>query len=73
MTLSFSFNINNADDLQKFLVLIKEQGFEKFIKKSASKKIPTPSKRVWKHLGIGNLDGVLDNVNIRDFAYEDCK
>jgi hypothetical protein len=71
MTLSFGFNASNTEDLQKFLALIHEQGFDKFLKKATSKKTPPPQKRVWKHLGIGNLEGELDNVNIRDFAYED--
>lgn len=71
MTLSFSFNVENIDDLQNFLVLIKEQGFDKFIKKKTPKKTTTPPKRAWKHIGIGNLGGAFDNVNIRDLAYED--
>jgi anti-sigma regulatory factor (Ser/Thr protein kinase) len=71
MMLSFSFNVENTDDLQNFLVLIKEQGFDKFIKKTAPKKTTASPKRAWKHIGIGHLDGALDNVNIRDLAYED--
>jgi hypothetical protein len=64
MTLSFSFNAENADDLQKFLALIKEQGFDKFINQSTPEKIPTSPKREWKHMGIGHLNGALDNVKI---------
>jgi hypothetical protein len=63
MTLSFSFNAENADDLQKILALIKEQGFDKFINQPKSERITTSPKREWKHIGIGNLGGILDNIS----------
>jgi hypothetical protein len=71
MTLSFSFTVDNTDDLQKFLMLIKEQGFDKFINKPVTKKTTAVSKRVWRHNGIGELGSALDTINIRDYAYED--
>jgi hypothetical protein len=55
MTLFFGFNTNNAEDLRKFLALIQERGFDKFLKRATPKKTATPQKRVWKNLGIGNL------------------
>ncbi len=71
MTFSFSLNFENTDDLLQFLNVLKERGFEKFIHKAKQKKSVTPPKREWKHIGIGNLKGAMDTVNIRDFAYED--
>ena len=71
MTFSISLNFDSTDDLQKFLNVLKEGGFDKFIKKTKYKKPSTSKNREWKHLGIGNLKGDLDNVNMRDYAYEE--
>jgi hypothetical protein len=71
MTVSFNFDAHHAEDLQKFLALMKEHGFDKFVKKTTKNTTAMSRKRVWKHFGIGNLSDTLDNVNIRDFAYED--
>ena len=38
MTLSFSFNFENTDELLKFLYVLKERGFDRFIKKAKPKK-----------------------------------
>jgi hypothetical protein len=71
MTFSFSFNFENTDDLLKFLNVLKERGFDKFIRKTKQAKTIPIKKREWKHIGIGNLKGNMDTVNIRDYAYED--
>ena len=62
MTLSISFNFENADDLLKFLNCLKEHGFDRFLNKPRPKKINN-NNRDWKHLGIGNLGGALDTLN----------
>lgn len=69
MTLSFSFNFDNADDLLKFLTVLKERGFDRFIKKTKSKKIAASKSRTWNHMGIGKMGGAMDTVNIRDFPF----
>ena len=45
MTFSISLNFDSTDDLQKFLNVIKEGGFDKFIKKTKYKKTSTSKNR----------------------------
>ena len=73
MTAQLVLHFDNADDLMRVLQLLKENGLDKltFRPKRARKKQPEPEKRDWSWAGSVNLGGKLDNVNIRDYAYED--
>ncbi len=71
MTAQIVLNFNNTDDLLRLLQFLKESGLEQLVlkPKPVRRKKQAPSERTWS-FGIGNLDGKLDGVNIRDFAHE---
>jgi len=71
MTAELTLYFENVDDLDKVIRLLRESGLEilTFQSKPARKKSPKPRKREWA-FGIGNLGGQLDQINLRDFAYE---
>jgi len=72
MTAQLVLRFDNADDLMRVLLFLRDNGLERltFKKRMPQKKTPEPQKRDWA-FGIGNLGGKLDHVNIRDYAYED--
>lgn len=71
MTAELTLYFENAEDLHKVMRLLRETGLEILTlqPKPARKKSPKPQKREWA-FGIGNLGGQLDQINLRDFAYE---
>jgi hypothetical protein len=72
MTAELTLYFDNADDLTRILQLLKDSGLEALTVKKGRlrKKTPKPEKRAWA-FGIGKLSGKLDQINLRDFAYED--
>ena len=81
MTAQLTIQFETADELDTWLAIFQKYNLEDKIsiksKKIKKNKTETPSNetntpRVWKSLGIGNLNGALDNIpNLRDYAYED--
>ena len=71
MTTRLVLQFDNADDLLRVLQLLRDNGLEKlaFAPKQQKKK-SSSSKSNWL-FGLGNLHGGPDQVNIRDYAYED--
>lgn len=71
MSTQLVLQFDNADDLLRVLKLLRDNGLEKlaFAPKQQKKK-PASPKSNWV-FGLGNLHGGLDEVNIRDYAYED--
>ncbi|MDO8367332.1 MAG: hypothetical protein Q7T20_11070 [Saprospiraceae bacterium] len=71
MTAELTLYFENTDDLTRILQLLKESGLEALMVKKGRlrKKAPKPEKRTWA-FGIGKLGGKLDQINLRDFAYE---
>ncbi|MEQ1746963.1 MAG: hypothetical protein ABMA02_16140 [Saprospiraceae bacterium] len=70
MTAELTLYFENVDDLTRVLQVLRDSGLALTVKKrNAHKKTPKPAKHEWA-FGIGNLGGQLDQVNIRDFAYE---
>jgi hypothetical protein len=75
MTTQLVLRFNNADDLIRVLVFLKEQGLEDLAFPSHDSKIKDsqpPVLKKWEGLGSVDLAGKLSAIpNLRDFAYED--
>jgi hypothetical protein len=73
MTTQLVLRFDNADDLIRVLELLKINGLERvaFQPRLRRKKQTPPEKRDWTFIGSADLKGALDDVNIRDYAYED--
>ena len=73
MTAQLVLRFDNADDLMRVLIFLRDNGLAKLSaqKKAIRKKLPDPPKRDWSLAGSVSLGGKLDHVNIRDYAYED--
>jgi hypothetical protein len=72
MTAEFTIHFESAEEFLRLLQLLKGSGFKHFNFKPVigPKKKPKTVKGNWA-FGIGNLNGKLDHVNIRDYAHED--
>ena len=74
MTTQLVLRFNNADDLIRVLVFLKEQGLEDLAFPPRDAKIKDsqpPVFRKWEGLGSVDLGGKLSAIpNLRDFAYE---
>lgn len=71
MTAQLMLRFDNSDDLMRVLLFLRDSGLEKLVfqTKRPQKPQPKPQKRTWA-FGIGNLQGRLDHINIRDYAYD---
>ncbi|MEK7256717.1 MAG: hypothetical protein AAB316_18325 [Bacteroidota bacterium] len=71
MTAEFVLHFKSAEEFLRVVKLLKESGVQYFTlqPKFQENKPPKPEKQDWA-FGIGNLGGRLDQVNIRDYAYE---
>ena len=64
-----TFKVENSKDLFLLVRLAERLGINIIDKKE----VPSLKKKcenTWKYIGAVNLDGKLDNYNIRDFAHE---
>ena len=71
MTAEFILHFETVDDFLRLLKLLKDSGIKDFAFKPKirpEKNIDEPNNG-WA-FGIGNIGGKLDQVNIRDYAYE---
>lgn len=75
MTTQLVLRFDNADDLIRVLVFLKEQGLEDLAFPSQDAKIKETKPHIhrkWEGLGSVDLAGKLSAIpNLRDFAYED--
>jgi hypothetical protein len=82
MVIELAIRFDHPAELDAWMAIFRKYNLEEkiFFKKKNGKKLKTetptepeqPTQRVWKSLGIGNLNGALDNIpNIREYAYED--
>ncbi len=74
------FKFDNPTELDNWLQIFKKYGLDNKLshikdkkKKSQPEEQPEPTlKRNWSSIGIGNLNGALNNIpNLRNYAYED--
>jgi hypothetical protein len=75
MTTQLVLRFDNADDLIRVLLFLKEQGMEDLAFGSnhlKSKRKKNSDKKIWEGIGSVNLFEKLSTIpNLRDFAYED--
>ncbi|AEE49276.1 hypothetical protein [Haliscomenobacter hydrossis] len=75
MTTQLVLRFDNADDLIRVLLFLKEQGMEDLAFGSNQprlKRKKDAEKKTWEGVGSINLQDKLNTIpNLRDFAYED--
>ena len=75
MTTQLVLRFDNADDLIRVLLFLKEHGMEDLAFGSNQLKLKrkkTSDKKNWEGIGSVNLQEKLSTIpNLRDFAYED--
>lgn len=75
MTTQLVLRFDNADDLIRVLLFLKEQGMEDLAfgsNQARLKRKKNPDKKNWEGIGSVNLLDKLSIIpNLRDFAYED--
>ena len=71
MTAEFILHFETVDDFLRLLKILKDSGIKDFTfkPKIRQKKEDDPPNPKW-NFGIGDLSGKLDNLNLRDYAYD---
>jgi len=62
--------VNNNKDLFLLTQLAERLGISVVVNKNETAPVVQNENRKWKYIGALKLNGQLDNVNLRDFAYE---
>ncbi len=70
MNAQLIINFTSVDDLLKVLQFLKDNDLHQLVFQSNISEDTSQSDQKNWAFGIGNLGGRLDNLNVRDFAYE---
>ena len=71
MTAQLVLHFDELSELLRILKLLREHGVETSMIQIQKREHADESGRKSIPFGIGNLHGTMDQINVRDFAYED--